>query len=388
MGAASLSVLCVADYYVPGFKGGGPIRTIENLVNSTDKELSFSVFTRDRDLGATSSYSNVKINEWQAVGKAQVFYASPLTFAGLGIFRILRDARFELLYLNSFFSIGGAIIPLLLRKFLRGTLPVVIGPRGEFSVGALQLKSTKKSVYITFAKWVKLFHFVTWQASSQYEADDIRRIFPGANICIAPDLPLPYSPLDHKAHQQVGTTTRLIFLSRISPMKNLLYLLEALKYVVSGVQVSIVGPIEDRDYWRLCCAVMSELPPNVEVLYRGEVPPSEVPSIFADHDLFVFPTLGENFGHVIFESIRVGTPVLLSDQTPWQADSDQVISILPLGQSDRWAAAIDEFAQLSASELDARRANALKFAAKYLENDHSAALNVEMFRYAVKFSEV
>ena len=29
------------------------------------------------------------------------------------------------------------------------------------------------------------------------------------------------------------------------------------------------------------------------------------------------PTLGENFGHVILEALCGGTPVLLSNQTPW-----------------------------------------------------------------------
>jgi glycosyltransferase involved in cell wall biosynthesis len=31
----------------------------------------------------------------------------------------------------------------------------------------------------------------------------------------------------------------------------------------------------------------------------------------------VFPTLGENFGHVIAESLSASCPVICSDQTPW-----------------------------------------------------------------------
>jgi glycosyltransferase involved in cell wall biosynthesis len=33
--------------------------------------------------------------------------------------------------------------------------------------------------------------------------------------------------------------------------------------------------------------------------------------------LFVLPTLGESFGHAIFEALAVGCPVLISNQTPW-----------------------------------------------------------------------
>src|SRR5690606_22656373 len=34
--------------------------------------------------------------------------------------------------------------------------------------------------------------------------------------------------------------------------------------------------------------------------------------------LFLFPTLGENFGHVILEALTAGCPVLISDRTPWR----------------------------------------------------------------------
>ena len=36
------------------------------------------------------------------------------------------------------------------------------------------------------------------------------------------------------------------------------------------------------------------------------------------HHIFLFPTLGENYGHVIQEALSAGCPVILSDQTPWQ----------------------------------------------------------------------
>ncbi len=32
----------------------------------------------------------------------------------------------------------------------------------------------------------------------------------------------------------------------------------------------------------------------------------------------MLPTLGENFGHAIFESFAAGRPVLISDKTPWR----------------------------------------------------------------------
>ena len=37
---------------------------------------------------------------------------------------------------------------------------------------------------------------------------------------------------------------------------------------------------------------------------------------------FFFPTLGENYGHVIYEALDSGCPVLISDQTPWRGLSE------------------------------------------------------------------
>ena len=39
-------------------------------------------------------------------------------------------------------------------------------------------------------------------------------------------------------------------------------------------------------------------------------------------NLFFLPTKGENFGHIIYESIMSYVPCLISDQTPWTIVND------------------------------------------------------------------
>jgi glycosyltransferase involved in cell wall biosynthesis len=53
------------------------------------------------------------------------------------------------------------------------------------------------------------------------------------------------------------------------------------------------------------------------VTYRGELPHKDVKTTFGSYELFYFPTLGENFGHVIAESLSSSCPVLCLDTTPW-----------------------------------------------------------------------
>src|SRR5690606_28517319 len=67
-----------------------------------------------------------------------------------------------------------------------------------------------------------------------------------------------------------------------------------------------------------CEKLVAQLPPHIEISWRGEVDPVDVPRIMAAHDLFFLPTRGENYGHVVAEALGAGVPVLLSDRTPWR----------------------------------------------------------------------
>jgi glycosyltransferase involved in cell wall biosynthesis len=97
------------------------------------------------------------------------------------------------------------------------------------------------------------------------------------------------------------------------------------------------------------------LPANVCMQYLGDVPPEQVAGVFGQHDLFVFPTRGENFGHVILKSLSAGTLVIVSDRTPWQADAGAGLTVLPLDDIDAWVAAIDAFALSTAGQRQQRR---------------------------------
>jgi glycosyltransferase involved in cell wall biosynthesis len=101
-------------------------------------------------------------------------------------------------------------------------------------------------------------------------------------------------------------------------MKNLDGALRMLNGLIGKVNFNIYGPPEDEDYWSECQRQIANLPENITVRYFGMVPPENVGEIFGKHHVFLLPTHGENFGHVIYESLAAGCPVIISDQTPWQ----------------------------------------------------------------------
>jgi hypothetical protein len=169
-------ILCLISEYLPGFRSGGPIRTIANLINQLGDEFEIRVICRDRDLGNSVSYSNIKIDRWNTVGKAKVFYASKKMIGFFGIGKLLRETRYDILYLNSFFAFNFTIIPLILRYFgLVKQKPCAIAPRGEFAKNAIALKEKKKRLYLKLVKFFGLYNNLYWQASSHFELSDIKR---------------------------------------------------------------------------------------------------------------------------------------------------------------------------------------------------------------------
>jgi glycosyltransferase involved in cell wall biosynthesis len=193
---------------------------------------------------------------------------------------------------------------------------VLLAPRGEFTRGALEQKRIKKRV--ANALWKRVVAgtpALTWHATSELEVVQIHRMFPEAKHILVSE------PLAEDARVELDEgppgPLRAVFIGRISPMKNLTAALEALQLVLFPVDFEVHGPLEDAKYWATCKALAADLPPHVSFSYRGELLPGDVVTTFARHDVFLFPTLGESFGHVIAESLAGGCPVICSDQTPW-----------------------------------------------------------------------
>ena len=361
----TVRILTFSDYYYPGHKGGGPIRTVLNMVERLGDEYDFRVVTRDRDLGDTKSYPTVKAGAWLPVGKAKVRYLSPRELSLRRMRALLSTTEYDAVYLNSFFSTAFTIKPLILRRLgLVPRVPFIVAPRGEFSLGALSLKGSKKRAYLKVARAAGLYQGLAWQASSSYEEEDIRRSF-GKHIpvSVAPDLPPTVEEHRESARRSRKATGHLkvLFLSRISRTKNLHSALEILGSSEGRIQFDIYGPVEDARYWRECTDLIDRLPHNVRASYRGAVAHAEVGKVMAGYDLFFLPTLGENFGYVILEALLAGCPVLISDRTPWRNLREQGVGWdLPLEEPEGFREVLQGCAEMDAEVYESwsRRARA------------------------------
>ena len=73
-----IAILC--GRYLPGYKDGGPVRTLINLTNCLGKEYNFIIITNDRDHGDKEPYKGIKYTEPNKVGDAEVWYLKPKGF--------------------------------------------------------------------------------------------------------------------------------------------------------------------------------------------------------------------------------------------------------------------------------------------------------------------
>ncbi len=303
----------------------------------------------------------------------------------------MRKTKFDILYLNSFFSPVFSIPLLLARKLgLVTAQRVIMSPRGEFSPGALKIKRPKKLAYIVLAKMLGLCRDVVWHVSTEYEEADVRRFFGrNARVVIARDC-LPVT-----AESEVGFSPRnkiegqldIVFLSRITRKKNLDGALSMLFHLRGAVRMRIYGFLGSQDdaaYWRECQAIIDRLPPNIQVEYCGVIAHADVSRVMAEHHLFFLPTHGENFRFVIFEALLVGCPILISDQTPWRDLQAKGIGWeLPLGEPARFHEALQACIDMGPAAFSAMSQKARAHGLQTIRDDPSVQESVMLFEAAL-----
>lgn len=367
-----MRVLIFCPHYLPGYRSGGPVRSVACLVARLGDEIEFSVLTHCHDFHVAEPYPNVPIREWTRVGKANVMYLRDGDFSPLRLRKHILSAKPDAIYLNSFFHRRATLPVLILRRMGRlSGIPIVLAPRGEFSPGALELRAEKKALFLRVAKAAGLYKDILWQASSPLEREHIQQAFDPKIRCaivhVAPDRSEIAAKLEGMAprpEKQPGKL-RAMYLGRISRKKNVEYALERLANLQGEVEFSIYGGFESPEYEADIRSKATRLPSNIQVRFMGSVPHDQAVRAFGGAELFLFPTRGENFGHVILESLAAGCPVLLSDQTPW-LDLQQ-IGVgwdLPLSRPDQFEKALQEAIAMDHSRWqqmsDAAKAHALR----------------------------
>jgi glycosyltransferase involved in cell wall biosynthesis len=311
-------IMILVEWFTPGYKAGGPIQSCLNIAVALKDHYDIYVFTTDTDHGEITPYDGILTNEWfvnEQLG-ITLYYMRRKTISFKQVLKEITIIAPDFIYLNLLFSPHFLIYPLWLKYRNKINASVILCPRGTLYDSALSLKWYQKKPMLFLYRKMNIQRLIKFHATNEREKRAIEHFFPGSNILVANNLPNVNQPGFTSLQKDRGQIN-CIFISRIVPIKNLLFILKFLEKITAQVNLTVVGPEENALYWNECKNKISTLPDNITVTYLGARNNKELMGLMQQHHLLILPTTGENFGHVIFESFLAGRPVLISDQTPW-----------------------------------------------------------------------
>ena len=302
-------LLIYINYFYPGINSGGPAKSISNLINLIHKKIDVLIVTKNYDFKSKLTY-NLPTNRLLTYkSKAKIIYSSK-KFS----FQTLKKTEigFNNVFLCGFFE-PYTFKTLFKLIFINPTKKYFILPMGVFSKIHIRQKRLKKRLYTFIFNLFKLYNKITFVFTSKEELNNAsHHIKTIPNYIFLPDIPTKSFNVKFKKNK----TPSVVFISRIHPLKNLDFTIDILNKLKKSVNFDIYGPIEDKKYWEECLLKLKKTKNILNWKYKG-VAYKNVGKIFSDYDLFIFPTKGENFGHVIFEAMSNGCIPVISDRTPW-----------------------------------------------------------------------
>jgi glycosyltransferase involved in cell wall biosynthesis len=199
----------------------------------------------------------------------------------------------------------------------RARRPLVVAPRGMLGGAALQFSRMKKVLFWQLLQGRAVRRAACFHATSGQEYQDIRAYGLTQPVAIIPNgIDLPRS---HGRATKAGAADRVVLsLGRIHPKKGLDRLVRAWAKVEAAHpdwRLRIVGPAElgHDGQLRALAADLKLSRVSIEPAIYGD----EKDTAFREADIFVLPTLNENFAMTVAESLAAGTPVISTKGAPW-----------------------------------------------------------------------
>ena len=378
-------ILVFNDYYIPAVKCGGPVTSIRNVVMALSDEFEFYIEAANHDFGDNQPFLNIG-SEWYKVGPAHVRYHrdGELDFNLKNIEVFIKEVKPDIMWFS------GLLVPNKIHNAIRVGekigIPVVISPRGEASPDRMCLKGYKKYPYAALVSLLGIYRKknVFFHTTSDDEIVGLKKYFHinEKRIFEVPNIGVVAS----KRSNQTKTSgeVKIMFISRIHEVKNLHLAIQAVNRMKSSAVFDIYGPIESEEYWKVCKNEMKNSPENVRINYCGKVNPNEVGEVYQKYDCFLFPTLNENYGHVIAEALANGCQVILSKgTTPWDDLDTKAGFVCDLNKLEQFTEALEKIADESNEDYGVAISKVYKYYHEKNSADNAILGHKKMFNTVI-----
>lgn len=330
-----------------------------------------------------SILKGIRENEWiDWEGKASVYYWNYSFRKKNELNDLIRKVNPHTVFVNGLYSFYFNIMPVWY-SIKKADTSVVWSARGMLHTGALAQKAFKKRLLLSVIKLFGIHKKVVWHATDEREQNFIQQKMGAVRICIAGNYPnlLTHLPIHTKNSGELILGT----IALISPMKNHKAVIEALQNCKGTIKWLIYGPVKDEQYWNSCLQLIRELPQNIQVVYKGELPPSQLSSAFNEIQVFIMPSESENFGHAIIEALSAGKPVITTITTPFhgigKVKAGIAVELNELPKS--LTHSINYFSAMAIEEYSSYSKAAVAFASSYISIDELTQRYQKLFQINV-----
>lgn len=278
------------------------------------------------------------------------------------------------------YSVYFTIYPLLQKRFGLIKCPIFLSPSGMLKDSALQQKALKKYCYLKAFRLFKIHKIVTFHANDESEKKEIVKVFGESTVIkqVYNAPPVAEESIDLPS-KKMGMV-KIVFSGRVHPTKNLHFFLKCLLKIKQTVELTIIGPIEDKMYFEQCRKIKDVLPANISVAFLGGISAERINSCLKESHFLALPSLGENFGYAIIEALFAGRPVIISDQTPWRnMEAQRAGWDISLYDPDAYVTALEKAADMQQEEYNEWATAAWKFARQSIPRSTSREKYITMF---------
>lgn len=296
--------------YYPS-EAGGPANTVYWLNKALGgKSINSSVLSTKHGLknilGDKDLYSKFNI---------QAEFISGSLFSFLSIKQLQKIKNTNIIHFSSLFykpTLFYIILGIIWQK------KMILSPRGELYVSALNRKSKKKEVYL---KVLRLFQTsIHFHSTNPFETLQIKQHFPNAkSITEIPNY------IEIPVKQKVEIKRQLLFLGRINPIKNIDLLIKAFDKlpteIIANFKLKIAGEAllqYEKEYFSYLVSLIKELELDNFVEFTGGVYGKKKEILLAESYCLILPSKSENFGNVVLEALCQGTPAIVTKIAPWE----------------------------------------------------------------------
>lgn len=271
-------------------------------------------------------------------------------------------------------------------------VPYVVSTHGMLDDYAISHKGLKKQIYLALVGRRFLHRAALLHCSASDERRQALKRAPRAKVFVAPlafDINsytnLPGPELARSQFESLKRPeTKLLFLSRLNPIKGPDVLIEAMAKLKhrDDLHAVIAGPGDDA-YIQQLQARAAELGVGEKFSYVGMVSGELKQSLYQACDLYVLPTRQENFGMVFAEALACELPIVTTETVDTADELRRGGALLVPRTAEAFAAAIDS-ATSDLHQLAERGAAGREYVLQWLNTAAVAEQYKNMYRQAVQ----